>query len=89
MWHVFSRSMVDCLSRARQSRANPLSRLPASCAPILRRSQMIEPYGSFIERAELDAHYDEGRFPDCGEWCEWLKLSSAVEPANTCSQDLQ
>ena len=25
--------------------------------------RIIEPYGSFIDRAELDAHYDEGRFP--------------------------
>jgi hypothetical protein len=25
--------------------------------------RIIEPHGSFIERAELDAHYDEGRFP--------------------------
>jgi hypothetical protein len=24
---------------------------------------IIEPGGSFIERAELDAHYDDGRFP--------------------------
>jgi hypothetical protein len=25
--------------------------------------RIIEPSGSFIERAEIDAHYDYGRFP--------------------------
>jgi hypothetical protein len=30
---------------------------------VLRRPTSIEPNGSFIERAELDEHFDGGRFP--------------------------
>lgn len=31
--------------------------------------RVIEPGGSFIDRAELDQHYDEGRFPGLRHAC--------------------
>ena len=36
--------------------------------------RIIEPSGTFIERAELNAHYDQGRFPG-------LRRSQQARPA--------
>jgi hypothetical protein len=64
MWHiVFAEHGGLPQSRAARSRD---SAIQIACE-LLHQSydvrRIIEPYGSFIERAELDAHYDEGRFP--------------------------
>jgi hypothetical protein len=64
MWHVvFTEHGGLPQSRAARSRDTAIH---VACE-LLDQSydvrRIIEPYGSFIERAELDAHYDEGRFP--------------------------
>ena len=64
MWHVvFAEQHGLPQSRAARSRN---SAIQVACE-LLEQSydvrKIIEPNGLFIERAELDAHYDEGRFP--------------------------
>jgi hypothetical protein len=64
MWHVvFAES--DGLPQSRAARPRD-SAIQVACE-LLRQSydvrRIIEPHGSFIDRPELDAHYDEGRFP--------------------------
>ena len=64
MWHVvFAEHGQLPRSRAARSRNAAIhvacELLAAGCD--VRR--VIEPSGSFIERAELDEHYDEGHFP--------------------------
>jgi hypothetical protein len=64
MWHVvFAEPGQLPRSRAARSRDAAIhvacELLAAGCD--VRR--VIEPSGSFIERSELDEHYDEGHFP--------------------------
>lgn len=64
MWHVvFAEDGRLPQSRAARSRD---SAIHAACE-LLHQScdvrRIIEPNGSFIERAELDEHYDNGHFP--------------------------
>jgi hypothetical protein len=64
MWHVvFAEPGQLPRSRAARSRDAAIhvacELLAAGCD--VRR--VIEPSGSFIERAELNEHYDEGNFP--------------------------
>jgi hypothetical protein len=64
MWHVvFAERGGLPQSRASRSREAAIH----SACELLSRScdvwRVIEPSGLFIERAELDEHFDEGRFP--------------------------
>ena len=64
MWHVvFAEPGALPKSRAARSRD---SAIHLACE-LLQQSydvrRVIEPSGAFIERQELDEHYDEGRFP--------------------------
>lgn len=64
MWHVvFAESGALPKSRAARSRD---SAIHLACE-LLHQSydvrRVIEPSGAFIEREELDQHYDDGRFP--------------------------
>jgi hypothetical protein len=64
MWHVvFAERGELAQSRAARSRDSAIhvacELLSQSCD--VRR--IVEPNGSFIERAELDKHFDGGRFP--------------------------
>src|SRR5438874_11186065 len=64
IWHVvFAEHGGSTHSRAARSRDAAIhvacELLSQSCD--VRR--IIEPNGSFIERPELEAHFDEGRFP--------------------------
>jgi hypothetical protein len=64
MWHVvFAEHGELAQSRAARSRD---SAIHVACE-LLDQSydvrRIVEPNGSFIERPELNAHYDEGRFP--------------------------
>jgi len=64
MWHVVSAEHGG-LPRSRAAKSRD-SAIHVACE-LLHQSydvrRVIEPNGSFIDRAELDAHYDEGRFP--------------------------
>ena len=64
MWHVvFAEPGGLPQSRAARSRD---SAIHAACELLHRAYEVrrvIEPNGSFIERAELDEHYDNGHFP--------------------------
>src|SRR6266851_3721233 len=64
MWHVvFAEHGGLAHSRAARSRD---AAIHVACE-LLSQSydvrRIIEPNGSFIERPELEAHFDEGRFP--------------------------
>ena len=64
MWHVvFAESGRLPKSRAARSRDAAIQ----TACELLDQSydvrRVIEPGGTFIERPELEAHYDEGRFP--------------------------
>ena len=64
MWHVvFAESGRLPRSRAARSRDSAIQ----TACELLDQSfdvrRVIEPGGAFIERPELEAHYDEGRFP--------------------------
>lgn len=64
MWHVvYAQPGQLAQSRAVRSRD---AAIQVACELLnegcdVRR--VIQPNGAFIERGELDAHYDEGRFP--------------------------
>ena len=64
MWHVvFAEPGKLPRSRAARSRDGAIL---AACELLAEGNdvrRIIEPSGSFIERAELDEHYDGGRFP--------------------------
>jgi hypothetical protein len=64
IWHVIHEDR-DGRVQSRAARSRDLA-IHTACEP-LRQSyevrRVIEPNGSVIERAELEAHYDEGRFP--------------------------
>jgi hypothetical protein len=64
MWHVVFAER-DGLPQSRAARSRD-SAIHAACE-LLSRScdvrRIIEPNGAFIERAELDEHFDGGRFP--------------------------
>jgi hypothetical protein len=64
MWHVvFAESGRLPKSRAARSRDSAIQ----TACELLDQSfdvrRVIEPSGAFIERPELEAHYDERRFP--------------------------
>jgi hypothetical protein len=64
MWHViFAESGRLPRSRAARSRDSAIQ----TACELLDQSfdvrRVIEPSGAFIERPELEAHYDKGRFP--------------------------
>jgi hypothetical protein len=64
MWHVvFTERDGRVLSRAARSRD---SAIHVACE-LLHQAydvrRIVEPNGMYIERPELDEHYDEGRFP--------------------------
>ena len=64
MWHVVYAECGD-LPKSRAARSRDAA-IQAACE-LLNLSfdvwRVIEPNGSFIERAELDEHFDDGRFP--------------------------
>jgi hypothetical protein len=64
MWHVvFAEQGGLPTSRAMKSRE---AAIQAACELLAKSSdvrRIIEPSGTFIDRAELDEHYDGGRFP--------------------------
>jgi hypothetical protein len=64
MWHVVF-AEPDGLPQSRAARSRD-SAIQVACE-LLDQSydvrRIIEPHGLSIERPELDAHYDEGRFP--------------------------
>ena len=67
MWHVvFAEPGQLPRSRAARSRDAAIRAACELLAQACDVRRIIEPDGGFIERAELDAHYDDGRFP--GLW---------------------
>ena len=64
MWHVvFAEPGQLPRSRAARSRDAAITIACELLAQSIDVRRVIEPGGSFIERAELDQHYDLGRFP--------------------------
>jgi hypothetical protein len=67
MWHVVFAELGG-LPQSRAARSRDAA-IDIACE-LLHQSydvrRIIGPHGSFIDRAELDAHYDEGRFPGPG-----------------------
>ena len=67
MWHVVfaesGRLPRSCAARSRDSAIQTACELLDQSFDVRR---VIEPSGAFIERPELEAHYDEGRFPGLG-----------------------
>jgi hypothetical protein len=64
MWHVvFAEPGQLPRSRASRSRDGAIHVACKLLATGFDVRRVIEPSGSFIERAELDEHYDEGHFP--------------------------
>jgi hypothetical protein len=64
MWHVVfadpGRLPSSRAARSRDSAIHVACQLLARGCDVRR---ILEPHGRSIERAELDEHYDEGRFP--------------------------
>ena len=64
MWHVV---YAECgglpKSRAARSRDAAIRTACELLSQACDVRRVIEPNGSFIERAELDEHFDSGRFP--------------------------
>jgi hypothetical protein len=64
IWHVIHKDR-DGRVQSRAARSRDLA-IHTACE-LLQQSyevrRVIEPNGSVIDRAELEAHYDEGRFP--------------------------
>jgi hypothetical protein len=64
IWHLIHEDR-DGRVQSRAARSRDLA-IHTACE-LLQQShevrRVIEPNGSVIERAELEAHYDEGRFP--------------------------
>ena len=64
IWHVIYEDRNGRV-QSRAARSRDLA-IHVACE-LLKQSyevrRVIEPNGSMIERAELDVHYDEGRFP--------------------------
>jgi hypothetical protein len=64
MWHVvFAEAGHLPRSRAARSRDAAIHVACELLAAGYDVRRVIEPSGSFIERAELDEHYDDGHFP--------------------------
>ena len=64
MWHVvYAEPGRLPQSRAARSRDAAIQVACEFLSQSYDVRRIIEPNGAFIERAELDAHYDEGRFP--------------------------
>jgi hypothetical protein len=64
MWHVvFAESGRPPQSRAARSRDVAIHVACELLAQSCDVRRILGPNGSSIERAELDGHYDEGRFP--------------------------
>jgi hypothetical protein len=64
MWHVVfaepGQLPRSCAARSREAAIQSACELLAHGNDVRR---VIEPSGAFIERTELEGHYDEGRFP--------------------------
>ena len=64
MWHVvFAEPGRLPQSRAARSRDAAIHVACELLAQFYDVRRVLEPNGTWIERAELDEHYDEGRFP--------------------------
>jgi hypothetical protein len=64
MWHVvFAEPGTLPTSRAARSRDSAIQLACELLHQAYDVRRVIEPSGAFIERQELDEHYDEGRFP--------------------------
>ena len=64
MWHVvYAEPGRLPQSRAAKSRESAIQAACELLAQSCDVRRIIEPNGAFIERQELDAHYDEGHFP--------------------------
>jgi hypothetical protein len=64
MWHVVY-AEAGQLPRSRAARSRDAA-IHAACELLAQGAdvrRVIDPRGAFIERAELDEHYDGGRFP--------------------------
>ena len=74
MWHVVFAEPGQ-LPRSRAARSRDAAIL-AACELLADGNdvrRIVEPSGAFIDRAELDGHYDGGRFPD-------LRIRSPSQP---------
>ena len=79
LWHVvFAEPGQLPRSRAVRSRDAAIHAACELLAADWDVRRILEPNGSTIERTELDAHYDDGRFPGL------RRLARASEPATTC-----
>jgi hypothetical protein len=64
MWHVVFAEPGE-LPRSRAARSRDAA-IHAACELLAEGNdvrRIVEPSGAFIERAELDEHFDRGRFP--------------------------
>jgi hypothetical protein len=64
MWHVVFAELGQ-LPRSRAARSRDAA-IHAACELLAEGNdvrRIVEPSGAFIERAELDEHFDRGRFP--------------------------
>jgi hypothetical protein len=74
MWHVVFAEPGQ-LPRSRAARSRDAA-IFAACELLADGNdvrRIVEPSGAFIDRAELDGHYDSGRFPD-------LRIPSPSQP---------
>jgi hypothetical protein len=64
MWHVIY-AEPGRLPQSRAARSRDTA-IHSACELLVKGCdvrRILEPDGRFIERAEIDGHYDEGRFP--------------------------
>ena len=65
MWHVGLSPVSGRLPQSRAARSRDAA-IKAACELLAHSDhvrRILEPNGMSIERAELDEHYDQGRFP--------------------------
>jgi hypothetical protein len=81
MWHVvFAEPGQLPRSRAARSRDAAIHAAYELLAAGCDVRRVIEPSGSFIERAELDEHYDEGHFPGLIRAAHNPELTTPLRP---------
>jgi len=76
MWHVvFAKPGRLAQSRAARTRDVAIRIACELLAQSFDVRRIIEPNGAFIGRMELEAHYDEGRFPGLRTQIEHIQRS--------------
>ena len=79
MWHVvFAEPGRLPQSRAARSRDAAIHVACELLAQSYDVRRVLEPNGTSIERAELDGHYDEGRFPGLHPREQLSRVASAM-----------